>query len=419
MKSENLGRFLRYFQRVKNSIKMKRRFFIKQSALASTAALVPSFLSGFAPRERYRSRAGKILVVVQLSGGNDGLNTVVPYRNDIYYSSRPTLAIPSDEVIGIHDEQGLHPAMKDLQPVYDDGLVSIVNSVGYPNPDRSHFRSMDIWQTGSASNEYWSTGWLGRYLDSDCPNCASPHHAIEVDDSLTLALKGHSRKGFAMGRPEQLGKTSKNRFLEEIGRRYQPDHDHEEVAYLYKTLVDTQSSAEYLYRQSKVHRSRMNYPATAFGRDLKQIAELITADTDTRIYYVSLTGFDTHAGQKGRQARLLGQYAAAMSVFIRDLQQHDLLQDMLILTFSEFGRRVEQNASQGTDHGTANNLFLMGGSLKHPGFYNDPPDLSRLDEGDLRFEIDFRSVYTTILHQWLEADAPEVLGGAFPILSVL
>lgn len=398
---------------------MKRRTFVKQSALASTAAMIPSFLSGFAPRRRYGSRAGKILVVVQLSGGNDGLNTVIPYRDDIYYRSRPTLAIPSSEVIGIHDELGFHPAMEPLRFLYDEGWISILNNVGYPNPDRSHFRSMDIWQTGSGSEEYWSTGWLGRYLDSDCQNCDFPHHAIEVDDSLSLALKGGRRNGFAMGRPEQLARTSRNRFLAEVGRRYQPDHNHEEVAYLYKTLLDTQSSADYLYRQSNVHRSRMDYPATAFGRDIKQVAELITADTDTRIYYVSLTGFDTHAQQKGRQARLLGQYAEAMSVFIRDLQQNNLFQDTLILTFSEFGRRVEQNASQGTDHGTANNLFLMGGSLKNAGFYNQPPDLTRLEEGDLRYEIDFRSVYATLLDRWLEADAPAVLGSMFPVLDVL
>ncbi len=397
---------------------MKRRTFLQQSAMASTAMMVPAFLSGTALGRTYRTRSRKILVVVQLSGGNDGLNTVVPFRNDVYYQSRPRLAVPAQEVLPLSDELGFNPAMEAMKSLYDEGLLSIVNSVGYPNPDRSHFRSMDIWHTASAADEYLNTGWLGRYLDSACQQGCTPYQALEIDDSLSLALKGAGQNGFAMSNPEGLKRASGNRFLQAISKQHH-EHEHENVAYLYKVLSDTQASADYLYQQSKVHRSQVAYPQTPFGRDLKQIAELITADSDIGIYYVSLTGFDTHANQKNQQERLLRQYAEGMQAFVKELRQHNLLQDTLIMTFSEFGRRVAQNASNGTDHGTANNLFLIGGGLKKTGFYNQGPDLTRLDNGDLIYQVDFRSVYATVLDQWLGADVPRILGGDFSRLGVI
>jgi uncharacterized protein (DUF1501 family) len=396
---------------------MKRRTFLKNTSLASTAFMVPSFLKNFRKEQFFSSRSGKILVVVQLSGGNDGLNTIVPYQNDIYYKSRPSLGIQKNEVLKITDDLGFNPAMSAMRELYDDGLLSIVNNVGYPNPDRSHFRSMDIWHTASSSDQYLETGWIGRYLDSSCQHCR-PYSALELDDSLSLALKGKQSNGFAMKNPQQLKRMTDNRLLKAFGQQ-DHDHDHEEVAYLYKTLIDTQSSADYLFQQSKVYRSKGSYPNTPFGRDLKQTAELITADTDTQIYYLSLSGFDTHANQKNVQVRLLQQYAEGMKAFVEDLRHNNLLDDTLILTFSEFGRRVKQNASNGTDHGTANNLYIMGGNLKKPGFYNEGPDLRNLDNGDLIYQVDFRNVYATILNQWLNADAPAVLGREFEVLSLL
>ncbi len=396
---------------------MKRRQFLKNSALASTSLLVPAFLRGFSSQKIYNSRTGRNLVVVQLSGGNDGLNTIVPYRNDIYYRSRPTLGIKTDQVLTVSDQLGFHPALAPLRSLYDQGLMSIINSVGYPNPDRSHFRSMDIWHTASDSNQYLSTGWIGRYLDSACPK-DQPHYALEVDDSLSLAMKGHQRSGFAMSNPNALKKTTDNRFLQAVAQHHD-HHDHDEVAYLYKTMIDTQSSADYLFKQSKVHRSKGSYPRTPFAKDLKQIAELITADTDTRIYYLSLGGFDTHINQGNQQQRLLKTYAEAMAAFVEDLKSNGLLDDTLILTFSEFGRRVSQNASNGTDHGTANNLFLMGGQLRQPGFFNGAPNLSKLDKGDLIYEIDFRQIYATILEDWLDCPAQGVLPGSFEKLALV
>jgi uncharacterized protein (DUF1501 family) len=312
---------------------------------------------------------------------------------------------------------GLNPVMQSLQSLYEAGHVSIVNSVGYPNQDRSHFRSMDIWHTASASDEYLSSGWLGRYLDHACGNCQQPYQALEIDDSLSLALKGQTRNGFAMSNPKQLQRSTQNKFIKAVSQ-----HDHSEednVAYLYKTMIDSQSSAQYLYQKSKVFQSKAAYPKTAFGQDLKQIAELITADTDTQVYYVSLTGFDTHANQKNQQERLLKQYADGMQALVKDLQGNGLFKDTLIMTFSEFGRRVQQNASNGTDHGTANNLFLIGENLRKPGFYNPAPDLSQLDNGDLIYQVDFRNIYATILDQWLDSPAPQVLGRQFQTLGLV
>lgn len=398
---------------------MKRRQFLKHSTLASTSLFVPGFLQGFSDRISSGSRQGKVLVVVQLSGGNDGLNTVVPFRNEIYYRERPILAISDRDVLRVSDTLGFNPSLASLRELYDQGLVSIVNSVGYPNPDRSHFRSMDIWHTASNSDEYWNTGWLGRYLDSDCQECRSPYHVLEVDDSLSLALKGERHKGFATSDPRQLKKTAENPFLRTVGQQYGA-HDHTPtVNYLYKTMIDTQSSADYLYRQSMVHQARATFPPTPFGRDLKLIAELITADTDTQVYYVSLTGFDTHANQKNRQERLLQEYADGMKALVQELQQNGLLQDTLILTFSEFGRRVRQNGSNGTDHGTANNVFLIGGGLKKPGFYNEGPDLVNLDADDLHYQVDFRSIYAAILERWLDVGADSILKGNFSSIGVV
>jgi len=395
---------------------MKRRNFLKNTAFASTSVLVPSFLKSISGAPLMSSRSGKILVVIQLSGGNDGLNTVVPFRNDIYYKNRPKIAIQKNEVLQLNDELGFHPSLKSLKSIYDDGLMTVINSVGYPNPDRSHFRSMDIWHTASDSDKYLSTGWLGRYLDSDCAGCQNPYHAIEVDDSLSFAMKGVEHSGFAVNDPSQLRKSANNKFLKSLATH--DHHEEEQVAYLYKTMIDTQNSADYLYQKSKTHNSKIEYPKTGFARDMRRIAKLITADTDTKVYYVSLGGFDTHAYQKNKQARLLEEYADGVAAFVKDLKNNGLLDETLIMTFSEFGRRVKQNASGGTDHGTANNLFLMGGRLKKQGFYNSAPKLTDLDKGDLKYEIDFRRIYASVLDDWLEADANQILAGSFDKVKV-
>lgn len=396
---------------------MRRRDFIKKSALGSTSLMVPAFLKSYNLNHAVGNNLGKKLIVIQLSGGNDGLNTVVPYRDDLYYNYRPKLALKTNEVIRLNDTQGLNPAMKALQGIYDEGYLSIINSVGYPNPNRSHFRSMDIWQTASGSQEYLSTGWLGRYLDNDCLH-DPVYHAIEIDDSLSFAMKGKQRSGFAMSDPKKMRKVNENKFLNHLGNHHH-NHEEENVDYLYKTMIETQSSANYLLDQSKTYKSGVSYPKTGFGKDLKTIAELITAETATKVYYVSLGGFDTHVGQISKQARLLEQYAEGVKALVKDLKQNRLLEDTLILTFSEFGRRVQQNGSNGTDHGTANNVFMISGDLKQKGFYNEAPNLSDLENGDIKYKIDFRNIYANVIDQWLDADSNGILGRQFKSLGIV
>lgn len=395
---------------------MKRRDFIQNSALASTALFTPLFLRGEHSATPLPSRSGKILIVLQLSGGNDGLNTIIPHGNDVYYQQRPSLAIPANEVITLTDELGLHPALAPLQKLYDAGELSVVNSVGYPNPDRSHFRSMDIWQSGSGAEATWHTGWLGRYLDHACEGKPA-YHALEVDDGLSLAMKGNVRNGFAMSDAGRLRQAVRSRGLSNLQAPSTPTSDN--LSYLYKTLTTTTESADYLFQQSQTHQSRVSYPKHAFGKDLKQIAELITADTATQIYYASLGGFDTHAGQKNRQQQLLKMYAESVTALVEDLKANKLFDDVLIMTFSEFGRRLKQNGSGGSDHGTASNVTFIGGSLKKPGFYNGGPDLINLQGGDLIHQIDFRRCYASVLDNWLEGDAEAVLQQRFSPLGII
>ncbi|POY37124.1 twin-arginine translocation pathway signal [Solitalea longa] len=398
---------------------MKRRDFIRNTALASGALMIPSFLK---PLELMAAGnlGFKRLVIIQLSGGNDGLNTIVPFGDDSYYKKRPSLSVGASEIIKLTDMQGFNPDMASLKEIYDQGWMSIVNGVGYPNPDRSHFRSMDIWQTASSSNEYLSNGWIGRYLDSNCSDCSSPHTAIEVDDSLSLALKGVAHKGLAVKNSQQLYRTTREPFFRlEADNAKQNMLSEDNLGYLYKTMIETCSSAKYINDTAKIYKNTAFYPISAFANELKTIGTFINSGLSTKIYYVSLSGFDTHIAQKGQQNRLLKIYSEAVSAFIKDLKQANNLDDTLVMTFSEFGRRVAQNASGGTDHGTANNLFLFGGKLKKAGIYNNTPDLEDLDNGDLKYQVDFREVYATVLDKWLGVKSEPLLNGQFNTLGII
>ena len=397
---------------------MNRRKFLKQSAFTTAGTmLIPHFLKAYEAQmmghQGLAASNGKILVVVQLSGGNDGLNTVVPYRNDIYYRERPTIAIKPEKVLTLNDEIGLHPAMTPLKALYDEGLVTVINNVGYPNPDRSHFRSMDIWQTASDSDAYWQTGWVGRYLDAACAGKAQePFRTIEVDDTLSLAMKGNSLNGLAMLDPKKLYSQTRSNLVTSLNKEH-PANEPETVSYLYKTLAETVSSAEYVFNKTKVPGTNTTYPNAELGNRLKTVSQLIQAGVDTSVYYVSISGFDTHINQPGQQERLLGQYAEAVGAFMTDLKAAGRQKDVMLMTFSEFGRRVKQNASNGTDHGTANNVFLIGGGLPAKRVLNEAPNLSQLTDGDLAYSVDFRQIYATLLHDYLGVDDVAILGRKF------
>ncbi|MDH3649281.1 MAG: DUF1501 domain-containing protein [Saprospiraceae bacterium] len=398
---------------------MDRRHFLNRSAILSASSFLPTFVKRSEFDGLEVSRTGNVLVVIQLSGGNDGLNAIVPYQDDVYYQNRPTIGIRPEHLLKMSDMMGLHPAMAPLREIYDSGEMTVVNGVGYPNPNRSHFRSMDIWHSAGDGHRNEQTGWIGRYLDSNCNQCAVPYHALEIGDELSLALKGHQRDGFAMRNPNKLKKTATNPFHVYLAKNYLDRDLGNNVDYLYKTMIEVQESATYLYQQSKKKTSRTSYPRHPFAIGLKQIAELIMAGTDTKIYYISLSGFDTHVNQGVRQSFLLKNYSEAVSAFIKDLKANNLLDDTLVMTFSEFGRRVKENGSRGTDHGTANNVFFFGGRLTKPGMYNSMTDLTQLDQGDLKHQVDFRSLYASLLEDWLGSSASTILPGAFEKLSIV
>jgi uncharacterized protein (DUF1501 family) len=386
-----------------------RRDFLKMSALASASVFVPRFLqlglgSGF---------EGKRLVIIQLSGGNDGLNTMIPFRNDIYYRERPRLAIKPEEVLKLNDEIGLHPALNGLKKLYDQGELAILNGVGYPDPVRSHFRSMDIWHTASDADTFSEEGWLGKWAQDQ--NKTIP--AIELSDTLSLAMKADEGNAIAISNYNQFTRTANDRLLRAVS---QSAHNHEDemASYLYQTARRVTEGADYLTEKIGILQPSKSYPTNALGKDLALTASLIKSGCETQVYYASIGGFDTHANQSGAHARLLGGVSEALTVFAEDLKGANLWKDTLVMVFSEFGRRVKQNASGGTDHGTASNVWLLGGGLKQPGIRNEMPSLEDLDKGDLKYNTDFRSIYAGILKNWLEADVGKIIRGNHPPLEI-
>lgn len=396
---------------------MKRRDFLKNSALASSLFLVPGFIratnSGMFTSETY-----KRLIVIQLAGGNDGLNAIVPFRNDIYYRSRPKLAIRKNGLHTLNDELGFHESLLGLKKLFDAGELSIINSVGYPNPDRSHFRSTDIWHTASASDEVLKEGWLGRYMDA---YGSKSYHTMELGDSMSLIMKGQNRNGFLLQNAALLQKISGDPYFDHLLRLDAPAHlDEHNMGYLYQTLIDAKQSAAYIHEKSQVQQSNFDYGNSKFGQQLQTIGQFIHSGIDTKIFFASLGGFDTHANQLGKQANLMKTYADGVYTLVQDLKSQGHFEDTLIMTFSEFGRRVSENAASGTDHGAANNVFVIGSKLLKPGLFNPAPRLDDLDDnGDLKYEIDFRSIYGNLLTDWMGVAKGGVLTTDVPKVRIV
>lgn len=351
------------------------------------------------------SFAGKRLVVVQLSGGNDWLNTVIPYRNDSYYKSRPRLAISPNDVTQLNDEIGLHPALGSLNQLYDSGELTIFQGVGYPEPNRSHFRSMDIWHTATDGKSHSDQGWLGRWSQKSQADFPS----LEINESLSLAMKASKGKSLALANLNGIKRIKNDRVLQALA--HSEKHDHDMASYLYQTATRVTEGADYLSSLIKSNSKAGNYPRNLLGSDLRIVSNLIKSGAETRVYYTSLSGFDTHANQRVTHERLLKRVDESLLAFRNDLKKANLWNDTLVMVFSEFGRRVAQNAGGGTDHGTAGNLLLLGGGLKKPGLRGEFPSLQNLDQGDLIYHTDFREIYAGILHHWLEStDVHEIVG---------
>ncbi len=430
----------------------RRQFLHTGLTLASAAATVPWFLNASAlgmpmPELGMTSMPGvpedHILVVIQMSGGNDGLNTVIPYGMDAYYKARPGIGVQAGQVLKLKDSDGigLHPQMTALKDLYDSGMAAIVQGVGYPNPNRSHFKSMDIWQT--ADTTATGDGWLGRYFDSECCGFGKGESGkaepavkdgekkagppgIAIGRTAPLAMEGRTIKPVAFETEElfrwigqDVHKSLVNPY-DKIQRRGTTSDQDTNAAFLMRTALDAQISSD-LIRKAVRLKTSVQYPNSELSRQLQMVAAMIRAGLPTRVYYVQHGGFDTHSGQGGAQGRhgnLLNQFAGAVQAFYKDLKTSESYGRVLTMSFSEFGRRVGQNASQGTDHGTAAPMFLFGPMIK-PGIIGDHPSLTDLDEGDLKYKIDFRTVYAGILEGWLKADSKKILEGEYRAAPVV
>ncbi len=402
---------------------MHRRHFLRQSAgLVALGASAPAFLSRAIAADK-SDPDQRILVIVQLAGGNDGVNTVVPYADDAYHAARPSLAFKKDAVLKVNDHIGLHPGLAGMKALYDEGSLSILQGVGYPHPNRSHFRSMDIWNTGQPESEITGDGWLGRALDSSAARFGGKVPALALGvENLPLALVAsrtnvpsiRSLEDYQLrfGGGDQEMKTSLARKLTE-GKA-----DANDLSFIRQTLGTAIDSAARLKEVAASYVPAAPYPQTALAGNLKTVAQLIAGELGTRIFFVSLGGFDTHSRQAGSHAALLAELSGAVSAFFADLRAHKLADRVLLATYSEFGRRLKENGSLGTDHGAASQMFIVSGAHKG-GVCGAHPSLTDLDDGDLKHATDFRSVYATLLDRWLGIPSEPVLGGKFAPVGFL
>jgi len=383
--------------------------FLVQSTLAATPA-----------PEKDRS----ILVLVQLAGGNDGLNTVIPYEDPEYYRLRPTLGIKKADALRIDDHLGLHPSLAGLHALMGEGRAGIIQNVGYPNPNHSHFRSGEIWETGSQSSEFLPSGWIGRFLDNAC--AGDDGTAGSGGDPVAVHVTNELPQSFLSGKPHSTfglrngGNRSKENlaFLEKLVK----DDDHEanaNASFLRATMMDALVTEQRVQKIINGYRPESVYPGNGFAQSLRNVASLISAGLSTRVYFVSLGGFDTHSNQANTHANQLRTLSEGLAAFQKDLISKKLDSQVLTMTFSEFGRRPNENESRGTDHGTAAPLFVMGSALKG-SLYGTPPSLNNLPKNqDLTFSTDFRQVYATVLDKWFSAPTDQVLGKTYAPLPFI
>ncbi|MCP4248201.1 MAG: DUF1501 domain-containing protein [bacterium] len=396
----------------------RRDFLGRGLTLLGASATVPLFLHRTARalvQPGDTSGDHRILVVVQLAGGNDGLNTVVPYRNDRYYKLRPKLANAAGSVLKIDDAFGFHPAATGLKSLYDQGRLAILHGLGYPNPNRSHFKSTDVWETASPDTRA-HYGWIGRYFDACCAG-EDPSAGIALTAEAPLAMRGRRFTPVAFEQPDALTLRAARdpRMATALADLNEPAGPQQgrpltTLDFLRRTALDARTSADRIRRAASNKRTGVGFPNNALGNSLQTVARLITAKMPTRVYYVSLAGFDTHSGQLNRHKQLMTELGSALAAFIKALDKQGDLDQTLLMTFTEFGRRVAENASGGTDHGEAGPMFLAGSRIA-PGFHGTMPSLDKLNRGDLAYTLDFRRVYATILSDWLGADAAGLLGG--------
>lgn len=420
-----------------NQFQTNRRRFLKTSsggalALGIGASLPDCFLSA---AESAGFDDDRILVVVQLSGGNDGLNTVIPYADEAYRAARPTLALPKSDVLTIDDDFAFHPSLRGFKDLLDDGLLSVVHGVGYENPNRSHFESMDIWHTCVRKDQTRTDGWIGRTLEQLPGTAGGDVPALHLGDQqqpFALAsqrvrvptvrkLDEFQLRGSDAGTLRRiLGGPASGQPAAGKPATGQPASSQAADDLLGFLRVSTRSAISASSRVTEAvegYQSDVRYPESRLGQQLHVVAQLIDAGMKTRVYYLQLDGFDTHAQQGDTHAILLRDWSDAVSAFINDMTAHGHTERVCVMTFSEFGRRVAENASAGTDHGAAGPMFLCGGGLV-AGLIGDSPSLTDLEQGDLKYNVDFRSVYASVLKDWLGASPDDILGGHYDTLPL-
>lgn len=429
----------------------RREFVTGGLTFLSAAATLPLFLGRTATAlagPEPTAKAGKdqrILVVVQLAGGNDGLNTIVPVEMDAYYKARPRIAIPKKDALKLANGVGLHPAATGLKDLFDEGKMAVIQGIGYPNPNRSHFTSMDIWHTADPMQRQ-QNGWLGRYFDACCKGSdpdPEPIQGIALTQEQPLAMQGDRFMPLAFQNPESLtwrgGRSDKtadalfrklNGMDGESGADAGPGKNaganEKTEHFLQRAALKAQIGADEIRAAAgknlasgiRAGGARRAGGGNQLSQQLQLVARLIAANLPTRIYYVSMGGFDTHTGQDGRHRTLMTQFGEAMREFVDTLEDQKLSDRVLIMSFSEFGRRVQENASGGTDHGEAAPMFLFGSNIK-PGVHEKHPSLDNLHRGDLEFGCDFRRVYSDVLANWLSMRPDLVLGRGFEPLRVV
>jgi uncharacterized protein (DUF1501 family) len=401
------------------------------SSLLACGATVPTFLARSAAAlagDLPRGDRGRILVVLQLDGGNDGLNTVVPFRDDVYRRRRPRLALPATQVLRLNDDLGLHPSLTGLMRLREDRQLAIVQSVGYPNPNRSHFESMAIWHTARMRPAAGDLGWLARTLDTRGTAAGRDAAALHLSDQLLpQALAGSQRHVPSLAGLEQfrrrLGITDPAAARAQrtaLDRLAAEEHGQPGslLQFVERSTLLTYTSSARLEEMARPGNDSASYPEICgLARRLRLIAQMIKSGMHTAIYYTDLAGFDTHANQLNAHAGLLREVGESLRAFLDDLRQAREAERVLVLVFSEFGRRLAENGSAGTDHGTAAPVFLLGPGVS-AGVHGPLPDLQNLEDGDPRHAIDFRRVYATVLDGWLNCPAERVLGGRFEHLPL-
>lgn len=405
---------------------LSRRDIVKGGGMIAVGLVAPRWLSTIAHADVLRQAAGgkstgdTVLVVCQLSGGNDGLNTVVPWANKRYYELRPTIGIPEAQVLKINNDLGFHPGLTGLAELFQQKKVAVIQNVGYPQPNRSHFKSMDIWQSASPDSKL-KYGWIGRHFDTESTTGPlNPVVALGLSTDKPLALSGRvaSIPCFAslVDVQSMVGDPDAEKMLRQIqGMDAKEGTDTRVVQQANKTALDAMAL---LSKQLKDYAPKQTYGNDAFGVGFKQIAQLIATSPQTRVVYFSAGGFDTHARQADQHKTLLTNFGNAISAFQKEMEACGKADKVVVLVFSEFGRRSFENASGGTDHGAAAPMFLVGSRVKG-GVYGPLPDLADLQDGDLKFKIDFRQVYATTLDKWMGGDSAVVLGQKFDTLDMV